>query len=198
MWRFMRASCSWRPTYLFFHSDHDVKALIALLICTSLGTAVASADLQSRSALMEFFTSKEQSRSVETTEGAVEICSDWCQRYASDRGLTTAQVWDVIFLHQYYYVGRGPREEFRARYATLAASLMSRYAKLCPRAEETARPGCVIGYLGSRNNLRFATIYEANGQRCEVWGHLVHSKTIYKSSCGKLGHGPLAESLAVS
>jgi hypothetical protein len=165
-----------------------VKTQVASIIAVALFSSAASAEIQSREALEEFFRSSDGSRSLHATRETVEICSDWCQRYKSSRGITSAQAWDLIFLHEYYYIGRGPVEEFRAKYASLADSLMSKYGKLCPRADSLSRPGCVIGYLGLRNQVQFADVFEKDGQRCEVWTHLVHSKTIYRSSCRKVEH----------
>jgi hypothetical protein len=142
----------------------------------------ASSAVTSKEALAEFF-SPQEARSIEAMDQSLQICADTCQRYVSDHGFARDQVWDVVFLHQYYYVSRGPRPLFQRQYSSLAKSLMEKYRGLCPRAEEGAKPGCVIGYLGLRNNLKYAEIFDRGDQRCEVWSHLVHSKTTYGSSC---------------
>ncbi len=163
-----------------------IRHLNALALCAiSISAFAAGVPTRSQDALTQFFSSKE-ARSLTVTDAAVEVCSDGCQRYESKRGVDNPRVWDVVFLHQYYYVGRGPREEFQNDYKDLVVTLMSRYAKLCPSVQAGGLPGCVIGYLGSRYDIQLTEIFEWNGEECAVRSHLIHSKTIYSKKCRKV------------
>ena len=157
-----------------------MEAIVALMTAATWYMVPESTVTSSREALAEFFSPAE-ARSIETSAQSLQVCADACQRYVSDRGFARDQIWDVVFLHQYYY--RAPRELFQHQYSSLAKRLMAKYGKLCARVEEGAKPGCVIGYLGLRNQLKYAEIFERGDQRCEVWSHLVHSKTTYGGSC---------------
>ncbi len=112
----------------------------ALLVIAIAGAALAAGDVSpSKDALVEFF-SKAPSRSIDTTDDAVEICTDWCFRYES-KHINTPGAWDVIFLHQYYHAGRGPWQQLQLERRELADSLTMRYEKLCRKVEPAARPG---------------------------------------------------------
>jgi hypothetical protein len=165
-----------------------VKAAIAVALALVPLITVASTPNPSKDALMEFFSSKGFPPKIHPRQKAVEFCWDDCEHYVLGGGIDDPRAWDVLFLHRFYYIGTGPSEEFRHAHSSLAESLMTKYERLCPRVEPLGRPGCVIGYLGQRHRIRFAHVYYDEGNRCEVWTHLVHTKTTYGSSCRKVKH----------
>lgn len=164
-----------------------VNKIAALLIMWAATTTAASSDILSKDAIVNFFTTKGKPLEINTESKTIEICySNTCSLYQLELGVDNPQSWDVVFLHQYYYIGTNEfQKEFETENADLAKTLMEKYEQLCPRVESLGKPGCVIGYLGLKNNIRYAFVYYKDDMRCEAWTHLVHSKTTYGSSCQK-------------
>ena len=167
-----------------------MDALVTLMTAAALSTAGASPANPSREAIEGFFAAKGDAPEIDEKANSVEICYDsTCAYYRLGVGLARPQAWDALFLHQYYYIGTNVYlAEFKEKNADLAHSLMAKYGRLCPRAEEAAKPGCVIGYLGVRNRIRYGFVRYDDGNRCIVWVHLVHSKTMYGGGCRKVEH----------
>lgn len=159
-----------------------------LIAALSVLPAVASESIAaSRDAIVAFYSERGSAPEIDERGRTIEICPDnLCDHYQL-RDFRNARAWDVVFLHQYYYAARLPYlEQFRDQYAELATNLMARYRGLCPRAAEPSKPGCVIGYLGLKTGVKYAFVRYDEGERCEVWTHLVHFKTMYRSRCTKV------------
>jgi hypothetical protein len=154
-----------------------------------MGVALtAVTDISSKNALIDFFSTETGgSFSLDAKERTLEVCWDLCEFYAMKAG-ASAEAWDAVLLHQYYYVAPGFREEFRDRYASLAKSIVTKYDHLCPGRLPERKPSCILSQLGKRTQLEVASVRYDEGYRCQVWGRLTDSKFEGKSSCTRIKH----------
>ena len=159
------------------------RLLIGILVLAMAAPATAA----SKEVLAEFFTSNGAYFKLNAKNDTLEVCSDLCEYYEMKSG-ASAEAWDTVFLHQYYFVAPNYREEFRERYASEAKALVEKYAKLCPNASAERVPSCVLKQLGARNRVEFASVRYDEGYRCQVAGRLTEPTYQGKSTCTKVKH----------
>ena len=167
-----------------------MRTLVAILITGAAWPVLASTSNPSRDAVVAFYTSKGSAPQIEQTKRAVEVCFDVCEFYQFGSAVDQVAAWDVVFLHQYYYVTLETYglEDFREEYSSHAASLLVKYANLCPRVPSDQRPKCILGKLGSKNQVRGASVRYDEGYRCEVESRLTDPRFQGRSTCRKVKH----------
>jgi hypothetical protein len=164
-----------------------VEALGITLVSLAALASPAPANDASKEALSQFFTADGASFDFNAKRHALEVCWDLCQYYEMRNG-PSAEAWDVVFLHQYYFVAPNFREEFRERYSSLAQALVAKHAHVCPElASEKAAP-CILRNLGTRTGVEVAFVRYDEGYRCQVWGRLTDPKYQGKHKCTKVKH----------
>jgi hypothetical protein len=159
-----------------------VKTLVAVVLFGGLLPAVASNGGESRSVLLEFYPE------AVVRAKSVEVCyTNDCELYET-RAALNESAWDAVFLHQYFVVAPGYREDFRSKYSAHAKALLTRYGALCPRTGAEKRPSCLLDALAKKSRLRYATVKYDEGYRCQVSGSLTNPTFQGKDKCTKVKH----------
>ena len=130
-------------------------AIAVSFLAAGVVTAGALSNIGPEQALSEFFATAPASFSFNEQKHTLELCWDLCDYYEMKGGVTT-QAWEVVFLHQYQT--SESRGEFRARYRAVATAIAEKYSKACP-PQSTAEPSsCILGYLGVRTHVKYASV----------------------------------------
>jgi hypothetical protein len=164
-----------------------VEALWFALITVAGLALAAPANNASKEALSQFFTADHTSFHFNAKRHALEVCWDLCEYYEMRNG-PSVEAWDVVFLHQYYFVAPNFREEFRERYGSLAQSLVAKHAHVCPGLASEEAAGCILKNLGARTRVEVAFVRYDEGYRCQVQGRLTDPKYQGQSKCTKVRH----------
>jgi len=123
---------------------------------------------------------------------AIEICWDETCDYYVARGVKSEnEVWDVIFLHKFFYDHHFLAETFREKteghFLTVLAAYP--YCVITPTSEPRAQ--CLVTKLAQRNSISYSFVRYDEGFRCEVGGYLVEpTKLTGKNKCTKVRHAP--------
>lgn len=164
-----------------------MKAVAAVLLVASGVATAAPAAIAPKEALSQFFTEQHASFNFNAKKNALELCWDLCEYYVMRRG-PSLEVWDTIFLHQYYFVAPGFREQFRERYSAVARDVLAKYKGPCSGSQPEAAARCIVNQLGSRHKVEVAFVRYDEGYRCQVAGRLTDPKFAGKSNCTKVKH----------
>jgi hypothetical protein len=122
----------------------------------------------------------------------IELCYDTCNAYSAGQPRSDREVWDAVFLNEYYFNPDVLAESFRAKNNGHAATVLSAYAGHCPStAKEEARARCISNYLAKRNGVTYSFVRYDEGYRCAVSGAFGEpGKVGSKSKCTKAPHAP--------
>jgi hypothetical protein len=101
---------------------------------------------------------------------SIELCLDLCEYYESKSLLSRREVWDLVFLNEFYYGDRELLDDFRERTSSLAGALLVQYRSLCGKSTAPADlPLCIVKKLAARNHLRHGYVRYDEGWRCLIW-----------------------------
>jgi hypothetical protein len=162
-----------------------IALLSALLVWTTVyGGSADSA----KSALSEYFRLDQQGPRLEkdSKTTSLEVCFDTCDYYRASGGTPELTLWDLAFLHQYYFNDPYHLEKFRARYVSVAKDTLKRHAGGCRAADEKTLARCVMLRLADGMKAEYAFVRYDEGGRCEVAGRLTDPTYQGKSVCKRL------------
>ena len=164
-----------------------MEALAGALITVAGLASAAPANNASKEALSQFFTTDHASFDFNAKRRALELCRDLCEYYEMRNG-PSVEAWDVVFLHQYYFVAPNAREDFRERYGALAQTLVAKHTRECPGLTSERAAPCILKSLGRRARVEVAFVRYDEGYRCQVWGRLTDPKYQGSGKCTKVKH----------
>jgi hypothetical protein len=160
---------------------------LLMALCVPL-VALADARQSTKSVLSEYFRFEQQAPRVEKNAKtmALEICFDTCDYYRARSTTAESDLWDLAFVHQYYFNDPNHLEQFRARYAAVARETLEIHAEGCPTGSEKRLARCVVLKLADRIGAYYAFVRYDEGSRCQITGRLTDPSFQGKSSCRRL------------
>jgi hypothetical protein len=160
-------------------------AAVSLTCC--LANAVAAAPT-AREAIVAYFSDEDR---VPLIEGkgrtkSIELCWDECDYYHGTQVIRESDLWDLVFLHQYYFDEGGELDDFRSRHAALARGVLEDHAKGCAVEAERDVVKCVIAKLQKQLRATYWFVRYDEGYRCQVAKRLTDPRYSGKGSCKRL------------
>jgi hypothetical protein len=148
----------------------------------------ASKARTTKAALLEYFGAGYRRPRVERRAGSVslELCFDTCDYYRASRVKDESVLWDLAFLHQYYFSGTADVPKFRARYAGLALPTLNIHSAGCQASAEEDLAKCVVPKLAQSVGALFWFVRYDEGYRCQMAGHFTNRTPLGKSSCRRV------------
>jgi hypothetical protein len=153
------------------------------LVVANVGSAVST-----KAALSEYFRSEQQGPRLQKDKNAIslEICFDTCDYYSATGATAESKLWDLAFLHQYYFNDPYHLEKFRAKYASVAKETLKLHREGCEMTSEKRLAQCVVRKLVNEMTVRYAFVRYDEGGRCEIAGRLTDPTYQGKSVCKRL------------
>jgi hypothetical protein len=118
-----------------------------VLICCAVSSAVAATT--AKEAITSYFTDGDRTPSVNLKGKvlSVEVCLDLCDFYRANTVDRETDLWDLIFLHQYYWNEDSLLDTFRTRYGPVAVQVLALHAKDCAVQTDKDKSKCAIERL---------------------------------------------------
>jgi hypothetical protein len=141
-----------------------------------------------RAALLEYFGASYRRPRLEKGPASVslELCFDNCAYYRASRVENAFALWDLVFLHQYYFAGEVDEPKFRAKYARLASLTLNVHSAGCEADSEEDLAGCVVPRLAQSLNARYWFVRYDEGERCQMAGDFANRTSLGKVSCRRI------------
>jgi hypothetical protein len=162
----------------------------AIVLLVSIGAVAAQEKpapkaATAKVALLEFFkrafSSAEFKRRAKSA--SVEICHDLCEEYRARRSVREAELWDLAFLHQYYFSEFIGMEEFREANAELSTRILNSYSGDCSASDVNEQATCVVDGLAKKLAVEYWMVRGDEGQVCGIRHHLTQGGTIGETVC---------------
>ena len=162
---------------------------IPLLLAMCLPMVVIAAPEQTTlSVLSEYFRYEQYGPCFEKRPHAIslEICFDTCDYCRASAGATESDIWDLAFLHQYYFNDPYHLETFREKYDAIAEQTLRSHAVGCQAKSERKLAHCALTRLAVQMKAYYAFVRYDEGARCQVTGRLTDPTFQGKSVCEQL------------
>ena len=117
---------------------------------------------------------------------SLEVCFDVCNYYRATSAGAESDLWDLAFLHQYYFGGVVDTEKFRAKYRLLAPSVLKAHSTGCQPAANEERAGCVVSQMVNSLGVSLWFVRYDEGGRCQVPTDFIKGNFLGKFSCRKI------------
>ncbi len=117
---------------------------------------------------------------------SLEVCFDVCDYYRATRAGAESDLWDLAFLHQYYFSGVVDTEKFRAKYRLLAPSVLKAHSTSCQPAPNQELARCVVSQMVNSLGVSLWFVRYDEGGRCQVPIDFVKGDFLGKFSCRKI------------
>jgi hypothetical protein len=114
---------------------------------------------------------------------SVEICLDLCDFYRAKTVDREADLWDLIFLHQYYWIEDSLLDSFRTRYGSVAAQVLALHAKDCAVQTDKDKSKCAIQRLQKKLGANYWLVRYDEGYRCQVEKRFTNPQYQGKDRC---------------
>ena len=138
-----------------------------------------------KAALLEYFTTPYGRPRFDkgATSVSLELCFDTCDYYRASRVDNESALWDLVFLHQYYFSYTADLPKFRAKYARLALPTLTVHSGGCQSDAEEDLARCVVPKLAKTLNALYWFVRYDEGSRCQMAGDFTNRTSLGKSSC---------------
>ena len=165
-------------------------AAFAIAIALSLPSLASSPNSKER--ILADFKLTALPRQKQRNHIIIEICRDLCDYFIARRARSEAEVWDVIFLWEFYFDQDILNEAFRVKNARHPAAVFNTHSPLCSSAaNDEARARCLVKRLAQRNEITYAFVRYDEGYRCQVPGNINYeAKLSNKGKCTRYKHAP--------
>ncbi len=117
---------------------------------------------------------------------SLELCFDTCDYYRASRLTNESSLWDLAFLHQYYFTNGFHLPKFRARYTSLALPTLSTHSVGCQANADEDLAKCVVPKLAQSLNALYWFVRYDEGGRCQMAGRFTDPTYLGKSSCRRV------------
>jgi hypothetical protein len=117
---------------------------------------------------------------------SLEICFDVCYYYRGARVENENDLWDLAFLHQYYFDDRIDLDDFRYRYASVARRTLKQHENECLAVAKTRLPQCIVRGLASRNVVSYFFVRYDVGYRCQMAANFINREVLGKAVCRRV------------
>jgi len=160
--------------------------LLSLLLVSAM--AYGGSAISTKAALSEYFRFEQQGPRLEKDEKTIslEVCFDTCDYYRASAAMAESNLWDLAFLHQYYFSDSYHLEKFRAKYAAVAKETLKLHADGCEGANDKRLARCVMSKLAGRMKAYYAFVRYDEGGRCQTTGRLTDPAFQGNSSCRRV------------
>lgn len=130
----------------------------------------AIAATSAKEAVVTYFTHGDLTPSVERKANvvSVEVCLDLCDFYQANRLGRESDLWDLIFIHQYYWSEDSLLDGFREKYGAIASQLLAVHARGCAVEAEKDQAKCAIFRLQKQLGASYWFVRYDEGYRCQV------------------------------
>jgi hypothetical protein len=117
---------------------------------------------------------------------SLEVCFDVCDYYRATRAGAESDLWDLAFLHQYYFAGVVDAEKFSARYRLLAPSVLKAHSTACQPAPDQELARCVVSQMVASLGVSAWFVRYDEGGRCQAPIDFFNGGFLGKFSCRKV------------
>lgn len=157
--------------------------LLSMLFLPVAG--IAAPEHPTKAALSEYFRYEQHGPRFEKSPKTIslEICFDTCDYYRVTSETAESDLWDLAFLHQYYFNDPYHLDNFRAKYAAVAKQTLKSHATGCQATSEKRVAPCAVTAMAERMKAYYAFVRYDEGARCQTTGRLTDPTFQGKSSC---------------
>lgn len=118
----------------------------------------------------------------------IEICFDTCDLYRASNLGVEGDLWEAVFVHQFYFNAAFAAEAFRSKYSALGKAISQKYSKTCPETtSRNSQPNCIANHLIRKLGLHNSFVRYDEGYRCVVSGSFTKpSDSSGKGKCSRV------------
>jgi hypothetical protein len=161
------------------------RPLVAGLSLICCLTTAAGAAPTARDAIVAYFSDEDRIPSIEGKgrTKSIEICWDECDYYHGTQVTRESDLWDLVFLHQYYFDEGGELDDFRSKHTAMARDVLESHAKGCTAEAERDLAKCVVANLQKHLRATYWFVRYDEGYRCQVAKRMTDPRYSGKGSC---------------